>query len=171
MTLNKVNKIKVSNKNIYLEKSSATILPTFNHIYSINTFLYPSTILSTNNHTISTKTNHHHPFSMIPIEILPHICKYLAPKDLAALALVCKEFSEILYLNNKNSSIWPICQAIWRESRLYVLPKYKKPPLRMSERKYTIMMCGTNWKWDTFYRNSSTFVIFTRFFFLKDDQQ
>jgi len=160
-----LNRIKVSNKNIHLEKSTATILQTFYHIYSINTFHYPSTILSTYNHTYSTNTSHH-PFSTIPIEIFPYICKYLAPKDLAMLALVCKQFCEILYLNNENSSIWPICQAIWRESRLYVLPKYKKPPLHMSERKYTIMMCGTKWKWDTFYRNSSTFLALKRIFFL-----
>jgi hypothetical protein len=145
-----LNRIKVSNEYIYLTKSSPTIL-------------YPSK-LSTFNHTYLIETLHHStfspfspfsPFSKIPIEILPLICKNLTPKDLATLALVCKQFSEILYLNNEKSSIWSICQAIWRESRLYVLPQYKKPPLNMSERKYTIMMYGTKWEWESFYENSS----------------
>ncbi|CAB4393058.1 unnamed protein product [Rhizophagus irregularis] len=142
-----LNRIKVSNEYIYLTKSSPTIL-------------YPSKLL-TFNHTYLIDTLHHSsfspfsPFSKIPIEILPYICKNLTPKDLAALALVCKQFSEIIYLNNEKSSIWSICQAIWRESRLYVLPQYKKPPLHMSERKYTIMMYGTKWEWESFYENSS----------------
>ena len=143
-----INRIKVLNGYIYLTKSSATVLypsnlSTFNHTYLVNKF-----------DTFNT-FHYHSPFFKIPIEILPFICNYLAPKDLATLALVCKQFSEILYLNNEKSSAWSICQAIWRESRLYVLPQYKKPPLRMSERKYTIMVCGTKWEWESFYQNSS----------------
>src|SRR3990170_734293 len=110
------NRIKVLNGYIYLTKSSATILypsklSTFNHTYLIKFDKFDTFNTFNTFNTI----HYHSPFFKIPIEILPLICNYLAPKDLATLALVCKQFSEILYLNNEKSSAWSICQAIWRE--------------------------------------------------------